>query len=823
MRRRPILPCLILSLCLFSSLLIFPGAARPVEAVSQAQSATLRMAGLRERVTIRRDERGIPYIEAANLLDLCFAQGFVTASDRLWQMDLVRRSMRGEAAEVLGSAVLAQDKMFRTYGFAQVAEMEVASASKEAREQLESYARGVNAYIESLDQKSLPPEFQILQYRPRPWTPADSLLVVKLFFEFLSDTWQTDIMRAALMNVPAEKREALLVETSPLDVIVVGRDKVRNGARLSSQRGIKTDLATLRALNEIRAEVGRAAARLGVLELNREASNNWVVSGKRTASGKPLLANDPHLLASAPSIWHMVHLSAPGLRVAGVTSPGLPGVVIGHNERIAWGFTNVGPDVSDVYLEKFDPQNPRRYMTPAGWREAAVRREEIRVRKGFTSTETETQVLEVTVTRHGPIVFEREGKRYALKWTALDPKLSAAEGFFAINTASNWTEFQAALSRYTAPMQNMVYADVDGHIGYTAAGRVPLRKSGDGSLPFDGSGDAGEWTGYIPFEKLPRLYDPPSGIIVTANQRIVGTDYPYFLTREWAAPYRARRILELLEAKPKLTIDDFRAIQGDTFSIPGSIFARGAHKTFSSGNFSLAITVDTNKSPEQQKASADRARAVLSSLQNWDARIVPESIVAPLVAEMRLAFRNRILNAAIGEELAKEYNWGNSGTLIDRLITEQPREWLPKEFKSYLELLLACYLDARAALTKRLGADESQWTWGRYSQVSFPHPLARVPFLGQQFVIPPFPQSGVGANLTTINVGRSVSMRFIADASDWDRTQQGITLGQSGLPTSPHWKDQLEDWRNVTPRAFPFTRAGVERATREAMVLTPTS
>jgi penicillin amidase len=780
----------------------------------QTNSSSLKLTGLRERVTVRRDERGIPYIEAANLTDLSFAQGYVTASDRLWQMELLRRSMRGQAAEILGNAVLTQDKMFRTYGFAQVAEAEVAGASKEAREQLEAYARGVNAYMESLDAKQLPPEFQILQFRPRPWTPADSLLIVKLFFEFLSDTWQTDIMRAALSGIPAGKREALLVETSPLDVIVVGRDTAKGKAGIPARRdeSTETDVATLRALNEMRASMERVAERLGVLELNREASNNWVVSGKRTATGKPLLANDPHLLASAPSIWYMVHLSAPGLRVAGVTSPGLPGVVIGHNERIAWGFTNVGPDVADVYLEKFDPQNPRRYMTPTGWREAEVRREEIRVRKSFTGTETEPQVHEVTVTRHGPIVFEREGKRYALRWTALDPKLNSADGFFALNTARDWTEFQAALSRYTAPMQNMVYADVDGHIGYTAAGRVPLRKSGDGSLPYDGSTDAGEWTGYIPFEKLPRLFDPPSGIIVTANQRIVGTDYPYFLTHEWAAPYRARRILELLEAKPKLTIDDFRAIQGDTFSIPGTIFAREAVKTLKSVNFNSA-----NRSTEGDKL----LRQALASFQNWNGSVVPESTVAPLVAEMRLAFRTRILKAALGEELAKEYGWGNSSTLIDRLVQEQPRDWLPVEFKSYAELLLACYMDARAALTKRLGADEAQWTWGRYSQVNFTHPLARVPIIGQQFLIPPFPQNGAGANLTTVNVGRSVSMRFIADPGDWDRTQQGITLGESGLPTSPHWRDQLEDWRNVTPRAFPFTRSAVERASRETITMAP--
>jgi penicillin G amidase len=807
MRRRPTILCLILALSLLNAFSL-PETAQLVGAKgAQTEGATLKLAGLKERVTVRRDERGIPYVEAANTSDLSFAQGYVTASDRLWQMDVMRRLMRGELAEILGANALEQDKLHRTYGYAQVAEEEAAAAPKGAREQLDAYARGVNAYMESLDAKQLPPEFQILQYRPRPWTPADSLLVVKLFFEALSNTWETDIMRDALSGLPAERRAQLLAETSPLDVLVVGSD-AKKKAGLAPRRGLntRTDAATLSVLNELRERRRRDVEALGLMGLNMEASNNWVVSGKRTATGKPLLANDPHLPPSAPSIWHMIHLSAPNIRVAGVTAPGLPGITIGHNEQIAWGFTNVGPDVADLYLEKFDAQNPLRYMTPDGWRDAVVRREEIKVRKGLLGTETETQTFNVTVTRHGPVVFEREGKRYALRWTALDAKLTDIQGFYALNTARNWAEFQSALSHYTGPMQNMVYADTEGHIGYTAAGRVPLRRSGDGSVPYDGSTDAGEWTGYIPFDKLPRLFDPPSGIIVTANQRIVGQDYPYFLTHEWAAPYRARRILELLESKPRLTVEDFRAIQGDTVSIAATTFAREAVKAL------------------QPSAKGDeKLHATLQSLQGWDGRINPESTLAPVVAEMRLAFRKRILEAALGAGLANQYSWGNTGTFLDKVIQEQPRDWLPREFKSYAELFMASYADARAALTKRLGADEAQWTWGRYATVTFPHVLGRAPLVGQQFVIPPFPQQGSGANLTTVNVGRNVSMRFIADAGDWDRTQHGITLGESGLPSSPHWRDQLDDWRNVTPRVFPFTRTAVERAARQIVILAPAS
>jgi penicillin amidase len=776
---------------------------------AQTNSKTLHLAGLRAPVIVRRDERGIPYIEAANESDLYFAQGYVTASDRLWQMELGRRFARGELAEILGRSALEEDKRHRTYGFEPVAEAEVKQASPQARSQFESYARGVNAYIASLDQNSLPPEFRILQFKPRPWTPADSLLITKNFAEALNTSWPTDLaLEAGLASLPADKRAELLLETSLLDVLVVGTDNARKRAATARPDSFArpSRLETLQELAQIESNVARSFERLGLYAEDRAASNNWVVSGAHTVSGKPLLANDPHLNSSAPSIWYMMHLSAPGLRVAGVTSPGLPGIVIGHNERIAWGFTNVGPDVQDLYIEKFDKENPRRYMTPAGWREAEVRHEEIKVRKGFADSSTEIVPLDVTITRHGPIVFEKDGKRYALRWTALDPTLDNATGFEALNRARNWKEFVSSLSSYVGPMQNMVYADVDGHIGHYAAGRVPIRKSGDGFVPYDGSTDAGEWSGFIPYDKLPHLFDPPSGIIVTANQRIVGKDYPYFLTHIWPAPYRARRILTLLQAKPKMTADDFRAIQGDTYSIAAATFAREA----------VMLAHGQAATPDDGKW-----RETIQLLDGWDGRMNADSRPALLVAFMRSEFSKRIFTAALGAELAKSYTWPNRDTLVDRIITERPREWLPKEFKDYLELLRACETAARETLTKRLGADETKWAWGNVSQVSFPHPLAVVPLIGQQFLISPFPQNGSSDNTVSVNVGKNVSMRLIADPGNWDKTQHGITLGESGLPNSPHWEDQLEDWRNVTPRTFPFTKAAVAGATKETLTLEP--
>ncbi|HEX5885507.1 MAG TPA: penicillin acylase family protein, partial [Pyrinomonadaceae bacterium] len=684
------------------------------------------------------------------------------------------------------------------------AEAELANASPRARAVLEAYARGVNAYAASLDPKSMPPEFQILSYGFRPWTPADSFVVVKIFFEALSDTWRLDVMRQALSVLPAEKRAELLPKISPIDVLVVGKD-TQSRAESARMKPYSVSTETLTKLAHNQAIAAAALDRIGFHTDALAASNNWVVSGKRTVSGKPLLSNDPHLRPTAPSIWHMIHLSGPGVRVAGVGTAGIPGIILGHNDRIAWGFTNVGPDVQDLYIEKFDPNNPKRYQTPSGWRDAVIRREEIKVRKGFVGSDHDIVTHEVTVTRHGPIIFEGDGKRYALRWTAFDPKKNNADLSFTLNRARNWKEFNEALESFTAPTQNIVYADVDGHIGYHVAGVVPIRKSGDGSVPYDGSTDAGEWTSYIPISKLPTLYDPPSGMIVTANQRIVGADYPYFLTHSWAQPYRARRIFDLLNEKPKLSIEDFRRILGDVYSIGGVTFAREAVKVLR---------------PKLTPAD-DKLRATLDAFEKWDGRVNAESTVAPIVSQMRLTFRSKILGAALGPDLSKNYQWSNFDITLDRVIKDQPPAWLPKQFSSYADLLRVCYEEAITTLTRSLGADQTKWTWGDLVKARFNHTLAGAPLIGAQFAIPPVPQNGTGGSMATVNVGASVSMRLIADTSDWDKTQQGIALGESGLPKSPHWTDQLADWRAVTPREFPFSPAAVQKATKETLVLEP--
>ncbi len=789
-----------------------------------AAATTLTLDGLRARVTVRRDERGVPHIEAANEEDLYIAQGFIMASDRLWQMDLLRRSARGELSEIFGKAALEEDKRRRTLGFARVAEASAAlKTSPRTRAVLEAYARGVNAFINSRTPETLPVEFRVLRYSPRPWTIADSLVVGKNFAEALSTTWRLDLMNAMFAHLPADKKSALFPRTSPHDVLVVGTDQVQKksarraaAAQLneSTSSTVKLDRTpeTMRALADIEATSARTRARTGLYMEHAAASNNWVVNGTRTTTGKPLLADDPHLQPTAPSIWYLAHLSAPGVNVAGVTSPGAPGIIIGHNERIAWGVTNLGPDVQDIYREKFDPANPRRYQTPAGWRDAEVRVEEIKVRQSLTSTSVDTVTHEVTVTRHGPVVFEKDGARYALRWAALDPQGVEFEGFERLNRARNWNEFRDALKSYRGPTQNFVYADVDGNIGYYGAGQIPIRKSGDGSVPYDGSTDAGEWTAMIPFDQLPHVYNPPSGMIVTANSRVVGQSYPHHLTHIWASPDRSRRIYEMLMAKPKLTVEDFRVIQGDVHSQSAMMFAREI------------VEVAREAAPSSTGGGGDNGWSeAIKLFESWDGQIVPESRAALLIATVRGIFAGKILTAALGAEGAKAYAWPNRSTLIDRLIVERPRDWLPTDYKDYAGLLRDCVTEARASFVKQYGADEAQWTWGRSTQVRFAHPLAGALVVGKQFAVQPFPQRGSSRDFPTVNVGAGVSMRFIADLSNWDDTQHGITLGQSGDPTSRHWTDQLADWRAITPRTLPFTPQAVKAAAKETLILSPTS
>jgi len=759
--------------------------------VSTAQNTTeLKVAGLKQEVNVRRDARGIPYISANNDSDLYFAQGFTTAGDRLFQMEMMRRLARGETAEIFGKAVLEEDKRWRRFGFAAIAEENLKYLSPELRIAIDSYAAGVNAYIATLNDKTLPVEFRLLQFKPKPWRPSDTIMIGKILSDALSTTWRNDLVRASMRGLPKDKLADLTNPVTPYDVILFGKDtpEPKGAASVATKVGVSSELLALADADEkLRAS---SLERVGLYAEDLAASNNWVISGKRTADGKPILANDPHLAPTAPGIWYLTHLSTPTMRVSGVTFPGVPAVILGHNEFIAWGATNVGPDVQDLYVETFNDKGE--YKTPTGWQAATVRKEVINVRPNPLKPETEPVAFDVVVTRNGPVITEDGGKKYALKWTAFEPKNTEFESFYLWNRARNWNDFRAALMRYGGAAQNFIYADVQGNIGWNAVSRIPIRRTGDGAVPYDGSTNDGDWIGFIPFKELPVLYNPPSGLIVTANQRIVGTSYKYpQMSRDTAAPWRARRIYDSLDIAKKLTMDDVRDVQYDNVNIPLMKLAK-------------AIVDDGSVSPQ-----------TMAVLKGWDGKMTADSRAAVLANELRNCIGNKIADAnkPVPAYIIRE-------RILERAIREHLDRWLPPGYGTDGALYKACDDESRASLAdaKRLGPDPEKWTWGRTWVSRFPHPLAVVPLIGGQFATPSIPIDGSGQ---TPNVGSAVSMRHIASPGNWDATRHVIPLGQSGDPASPHFKDQFDLWRGGAPAIFPFTKAAVEKGTAVTLTLRP--
>lgn len=755
---------------------------------------TLTIAGLKEKVVVRKDARSIPFIEAENDADLYFVQGFVTASDRLWQMDLYRRVASGRTAELFGNLALERDKRWRRFGFPAIVEEAYRNFSPEYKSVLDNYARGVNAFIATLDKDSMPPEFNILQYTPEPWKATDSLIIGKILADGLSTSWHHDATRAKFKDLPKEKFDQLFIEKTPFDVLVVGKDEEKAQSpksKVQSSVDSKT-LENLFAFAEKDEAIRKSSLeQIGFYQEFNAASNNWVISGKRTLDGKPILANDPHLDASAPSIWYLTNLSTPETRVSGVTFPGVPGIVLGHNEFIAWGATNLGPDVQDLFIEKFNDKN--QFQTANGWQNAKVRTEEIKVRKNLLKPETEIVKLEVLETDDGVVIEDDGSEKLALKWTALDAKNNDFEAFYLLNRAKNWDEFKAALKTYGGATQNFIYADVKGNIGFHNGGRIPIRNSGDGSFPYDGAKNEGKWTGFIPFDELPNSFNPPEGFIVTANQRLAGDNYKYSLGRSFADPYRALRIRQLIENNTKMTINDSMDIQKDIFSISYSNFAREIINMEAASSETLAV------------------------LRGFDGKTAADSKAALLISEMRGIFLQKVLAGTIGKEKADNYRWSMQNSFIDWLIREKPADWLPKEFADYKTLLIESDKTARENLAKKFGADEAKWMFGKRTQFIFSHPLAQAPLIGALFSVEPFDYYG---GFSTPNVGAAVSMRHITSPGDWDKTRHTITLGQSGNPKSPHFKDQLNDWKTGNTPVFPFSKAAVEKAAKEVFVIT---
>jgi penicillin amidase len=761
----------------------------------------VHVAGLTAPVVVRRDGHGVPHIEAATQDDLLVAQGYVTAQDRLWQMDAYRRNADGELAEIMGPSLVEHDKAQRVLQFRKTAERMYANLSAADRARLDDYARGVNLFIEQ-HQDSLPAEFHLLFYRPRPWTGVDSVSVGLMMVQMLDTHWPTKLSReriAARLN--NEKLEA--------DLYPVGswRDHPPTGLVLDlsqphaepppSKGDDEDDEDEPSTANAAPAGVNPRAllALLGLPDCDGCAagSNNWVVAGKHTASGKPLLSNDMHLGLTVPNIWFMADLKAPGFHAAGVTLPGLPFVIAGHNEHVSWGFTALMGDVQDLYIEKLDGKGNYQDLD-AQWKPLTVDRGGKNV------------VLDVQSTAHGPLlnpILPKERRAIALKWTLYDPSLNSLP-LYQIDTAANWTEFSAALETWSWPTQSLVYADDQGHIAYHAIGKVPLRADGLARRPIQvgGGASAHEWQGYIPFDKMPSAVDPPSGFLATANARVTTEASPYPLALEWVDPYRAERIYKALDGRDGLTPKDLLAVQTDVYSEVDQEMGQR-----------LAYAID------QTDGSDDGLHQAADLMRSWDGKLTTDSAAASIVTQARKALWPLILEPKLGKDV-EDYRWLESDFAEEEIVMHAKPEWLPKNYKDWDALLTAAV--RKGMEDGNAPGKVADWRYGNWHVIDLEHPLAGfLPLAGRIAGTGAQPQSG---DTTTVKqVGRTFgpSQRFTMDWNNVDGSTENIVLGESGDPYSPYFRDQWNDWYGGTTFALPFSPAAVAGQTRHTLRLMP--
>jgi penicillin G amidase len=752
----------------------------------------IHLEGLHSAVSVVRDQHGVPHIEAADLEDLIEAQGYVTAQDRLWEMDMARRIASGDAAEVLGKQFLNRDKMQRLLCVRETAERMEASLPGQDLRFLQAYAVGVNAYIDE-HRTTLPAEFLLLRYRPKRWQPIDSVLLSLNMVQLLDQHWRDKLERESITARLGSALSADLYPTeSSHDRPPIGIAHVHKlSADRSPDAGVavsQLDFGDLLSLRE--TETGSRTPCFGCIP----GSNEWVVSGAHSASGKAMLSNDMHLGHQIPNIWYECDLNAGNFHVAGVSIPGLPFVVAGHNTYIAWGLTALNADTQDIYVEQINDKG--QYLTEQGWQAIEHRIEIVHVRNG-----ADVSVV-VDYTKHGPIVsplLPHEKRALALKWAAYDQSATGIP-LFSLNSAQDWTAFRSALRTWWGPTLNFVYADDQGHIGYQAVGYIPNRPAGLAGTPIVDHHH--EWEGFIPFDRLPSVYDPPGGVIATANSRVTPDGYPYQLTLEWGGPYRNERIWNWLQTRKNLTQKDMLSLQTDVYSAWDLEFARH-----------LVYAIDHSKHPDT------RLRQAADLLRSWDGRVETDSAAATVVASARAAFWRLLLMPKLGTEW-DIYEWDESDVAQENLTARQPLFWLPKGFSSWNEFLAAAVMQGLER--RNAPADLRGWSYGQQHPVEIEHPIyGQFPWFKSLTGTGVQPQSG---DTTTVKqVGRAFgpSQRFTIDWIDSDSATENIVMGQSEVPLSIWYRDQWPFWYGGTTFALPFSSTAVARFATHTLQLLP--
>ena len=754
-------------------------------------SGEVSLPGVQAPLRIERDAEGIPTIRADSAADAYFGLGVVHAQDRLWQLETHRRIAAGRLAEAFGPSALDADRFLRALGIRRAAQAQWDQLAPGSRATLEAYTAGINAVL-SNELRARPPEFLVLGIRPEPWTPVDSLGWALMMAWDLGGNWSTELLRLRLaLQMPVRRINELLPPYP-------GEQPLATADYAALFRGLKLDGSAALSAWQRLPEIAPPSGVEGV------GSNNWVLAGSRTQTGKPLLANDPHLKLSTPALWYFARLEAPGLKVAGATLPGLPGVVLGQNAHVAWGFTNTGPDVQDLYIEQIDPQDPSRYRTPEGWASFETASEVIKV-KGRPDVP-----ITVRRTRHGPLISDAGGTAdilgkpgkpayaLALRWTALDADNDALAPALALQQADSVAAFFKATRAWVAPMQSMVVADREGRIGMIAPGRVPLRKPQNdlkGLVPAPGWEARYDWDGWVPTDETPREVDPERGHIATANQRITAPGYPHFLTSEWALPYRQTRIEQLLQARPKHGIDDLAAMQADVRSLavprllPWLLKAQSAHP--------LAAAAKTALAGFDGVMAADSAAPLLFwAWQRQMARRIFMDDVSAALWERSLATRS--FQDALEAVLER-----NDASWCDLRSTPAS--------ETCAEQSDAAFTLALDELQRLQGADVASWRWGRSHQMRAEHrPFSHVPLLARWFEL----RSPVGGDTHTLNVSRvglkpdastgelyldehGPSLRALYDLADPSQSRVMHSSGQSGIVFSAQYRNFLARWVQV--------------------------
>lgn len=718
---------------------------------------TINLPGLEEAVVVTTDEHGVPHVQAKNEHDLYMAQGYIQAQDRMFQMEMSRRQASGTLSEVVGEEAVDTDKYFRTLGLRRAAEASYGEYSEGEKQVLQDFADGINAYMdEARENNSLPVEFTLMGSKPDEWTPIDSLTIGKYMAFDLGGHWERQAFNYyALNQFDDEKAYELFPHYPENKPVIIDEDEV----------------------------VDVAASFAGaVIPHDFNGSNNWVVSGEKTQSGKPLLANDPHLGLDTPSIWYQMHLEADEVNVEGVIFAGVPGIILGHNDNIAWGVTNTGPDVQQLYLEKRNPDADDEFLFEDEWEEADVIDEPIKVK------DEETIPYEVVETRHGPIVSEfaeESGKDtvMSLRWTALDPT-TELEAILELDKASNWEEFEKGLESFLAPAQNFVFAGDDGTIAYKANGNIPIYEDGDDALlPLPGWEEAYEWEDFIPFDELPRVVNPEKGFIATANNKIAGDAYPYHISNVWAEPFRYERISEVLDAGNDLAIEDMQDLQMDHMNLQ----AREFMPLFEAGLGDVSLT-----GPEQE---------AMDLLDEWEYKDSVD-LAQPLIFRTWMDEIEVILyDDDIPESMMGLF--GAQAQTTDELLRAGDDSMWIEENGGLQKVLHTALENTMEQLSDEYGANISEWTWGDYHRVEFEHPLSGVNSILAHFFNPEDPMPVDGSSVTPMAasydaetgiVNHGASWRFVIDTDDMTTGYHIVGPGQTGHFKSEWYHDQLDDW-----------------------------